>query len=253
MDAQRVLVTGSAGTIGRIVCRALLARGHAVRAFDLQPTPAVDDARVGSITDRTAVDSAAAGMTTLVHLAATPDDADFLTDLLPNNIVGLYHVMEAARAGGVQRVILASTIQVSGGLPRGASPIRVEDGVAPYGLYGATKIFAESVGRVYAKKHGMVVIAARIGWLPRNPENAAHVGRHPGSRAVYLSHTDAARFFTSAVEAPCTGFAALYVVSRNAGRPAYDLAAARQTLGYTPEDDWPAGLPPEWGLTEQAP
>ena len=47
-----------------------------------------------------------------MHLAATPDDADFLTELLPNNVVGVYNVFEAARLAGVRRMILASSGQV---------------------------------------------------------------------------------------------------------------------------------------------
>jgi hypothetical protein len=33
----------------------------------------------------------------LIHLAASPDDDDFLTQLVPNNLVGVYHILEATR------------------------------------------------------------------------------------------------------------------------------------------------------------
>ena len=60
-------------------------------------------------TDAPAVSRAAEGVDALIHLAATPDDDDFLTKLLPNNILGAYHVLEAARLAGVRRVVLASS------------------------------------------------------------------------------------------------------------------------------------------------
>ena len=41
--ARAVLVTGSAGRIGRAVCAELLARGHRVRGFDRVPSPGPDD------------------------------------------------------------------------------------------------------------------------------------------------------------------------------------------------------------------
>ena len=41
MKPQRVLVTGSAGTIGKVAVRALLARGHQVRGFDRVPSSEV--------------------------------------------------------------------------------------------------------------------------------------------------------------------------------------------------------------------
>ena len=47
-----VLVTGSAGRIGRAVVRELKARGHAVRGFDLVQTPGADASAVGTIKDK---------------------------------------------------------------------------------------------------------------------------------------------------------------------------------------------------------
>ena len=108
--AQTVLVTGAAGRIGRAVVRELTARGHRVRAFDRTPAPAAAEVVVGDLTDAAAVRHAARGAETLVHLAATPDDDDFLTQLLPNNLVGVYHVLEAARLVGVKRLVLASSV-----------------------------------------------------------------------------------------------------------------------------------------------
>ena len=107
-----VLVTGSAGRIGRAVVSELRARGRPVRGFDRVLTPGLADSVVGDISDGTAIRRAAEGACTLIHLAATPDDDDFLTQLLPNNIVGVYHTLEAARLAGVRRLVLASSGQV---------------------------------------------------------------------------------------------------------------------------------------------
>src|SRR6516225_3861642 len=112
-SSAKVLVTGSAGRIGQAVVTELQARGLPVRGFDRVPTPGLADAVVGDLSDATALRRAAEGVGALVHLAATPDDADFLTELLPNNIVGVYHVLEAARRAGVRRLVLASSGQVN--------------------------------------------------------------------------------------------------------------------------------------------
>src|SRR5262245_3640625 len=96
MTPPLTLVTGSAGRVGRAVVAELLARGHPTRGFDLAPTPGCPDHVVGSLTDPAAVRRAMSGVGTLVHLAATPDDDDFLTTLLPNNLLGVFHVLEAA-------------------------------------------------------------------------------------------------------------------------------------------------------------
>src|SRR5262245_59247559 len=107
-----VLVTGSSGRIGRAVVRELLARGHPVRGYDRVATPGLADCVLGDITDGQALRRAAEGVGTIIHLAGTPDDADFMTELLGPNIVGVYQVMEAARLAKVQRLILASSGQV---------------------------------------------------------------------------------------------------------------------------------------------
>jgi nucleoside-diphosphate-sugar epimerase len=66
---SHVLVTGSAGTIGRPLCEELRRRGHAVRAFDRAPTPDVAGAIVA---DAAAVQAAMRGIDAVVQLAAQP-------------------------------------------------------------------------------------------------------------------------------------------------------------------------------------
>jgi len=112
-SSSPILVTGSAGRVGQAVVQELTARSLSVRGFDRVPTPGLTDAVVGDITDPAACRRALAGVTTLIHLAATPDDVDDpVRDLFPPNIVGVYHLFEAARAAGVQRMVLASSGQV---------------------------------------------------------------------------------------------------------------------------------------------
>jgi nucleoside-diphosphate-sugar epimerase len=242
-EPRTVLVTGSAGRIGRAVVRELKARGHSVRGFDRVPTPGVADALVADITDGAAVRRAAQGMTAIVHLAATPDDDDFLTQLLPNNIVGVYHVMEAAREAGVRRVVLASSGQVVW-WQRFTGPIPIGSDVqpTPRGWYAATKVFQEAAGRAFAEAHGLSVIAARLGWCPRNRDHIEELRGIEWAKDVYLSPGDAGRFFACAVEAPADiRFAVVYACSRPLLQSYYDECPARELLGYEPQDQWPQG------------
>jgi uronate dehydrogenase len=239
---KTVLVTGSAGRIGRAVTAELLARGHRVRGFDRDVSPGLSDHVPGDLARPADLARAMAGVEAVIHLAATPDEDDFLTMLLPNNVVGLYHVLEQARLAGVRRVVLASSGQVFRGHP-GPFPITVEMPCSPRNWYAAAKIFAEAVGQVYAHVHGLSVIVIRCGWCPRDAAHARELEASPYGKASYLSPGDAGRCFAAAVEVdPAPPFAIVFASSRPVGEPRYDLGPARALLGYAPRDRWPEGL-----------
>src|SRR5262249_4827270 len=158
--AGLTLVTGSSGRIGRAVVAELRRQGMPVRGFDRVPTLGLDDMVVGNLLDVGSVEKAMAGVRTLIHLAATPDDDDFVLELVPNNVVGVYNVCEAAKKASVRRLILASSGQVVWYERfRGPYPIRVDTQPTPRYWYAACKLFLEGAGRAYAEAHGTSVIA----------------------------------------------------------------------------------------------
>lgn len=164
---QKVLVTGSAGTIGQATCRELKARGHAIVGIDLRETPGVDECVVATLEDREAVDRAVSGVTTVVHLAADPIGDDFLTKLIPNNVISTYNIFEAALEAGVKRFIYASSIQVVTGHLSLGSTVRLEDGPAAVNYYALFKLWGEQLGEMMWRKHGLSFIGVRIGYCPR--------------------------------------------------------------------------------------
>jgi nucleoside-diphosphate-sugar epimerase len=243
-ESRIVLVTGSAGRIGQAVVRALKAGGWRVRGFDLAPTAGADESLVGDIAEGTAIRQAAHGADALIHLAAIPDDDDFLTKLMPANAIGVYHVLEAARLGGVPRLVLGSSGQVVWWQRyTGPLPIGVDVQPTPRAWYAALKVFLEAAGRAYAESHHISVLAVRLGWCPRTAEHAAELDQTEWGPDVYLSPRDAGRFFACALE-PLTDtrFAVVYACSRHARQEMYDMRPAKELLGYEPQDTWPEGL-----------
>jgi nucleoside-diphosphate-sugar epimerase len=249
---RAVLVTGSAGWIGRAVCAELITRGHRVRGLDRVPSPALADAVVCDVVNPDDLARALADMDIVVHLAATPDEADFLTSLLPNNVVGLYHTLEAARHARLARVVLVSSGQLYRGHV-GPLPITPATPTSPRNWYALTKVLTEAAGQVYAHAHGLSVVVIRPGWVPRDPAHAAELAASAHGKDSYLSPGDAGRGFAAAVEAEgVPPYTVVHVTSQPLGVARYDLAPARALLGYEPRDRWPQGLgfAPDLGVAD---
>ena len=228
-----VLVTGPGGRVGSGL-RLHWAGRFPTRLFDLRPLTELATHETfiqGDIADGPALAAAAQGCRALVHLAATADEADFPSQLVPNNVLGLHNALEAARLGGVRRFVFASTVQVLLGYPQG-SFVSDHDPVRPVSRYACTKVLGEALGRYYRDKFGLEVVCLRLGAVP-------HVSRDdPGRGGVYLSPRDCAGFIAGAVEAdpaPEDGYAIVSIMSRNGGR-IRDLGRAARLLGYHPVD-----------------
>ena len=239
-----VLVTGSAGRMGRAASAALLRAGWTVRGLDLVQTPLTQVESIqGSLTDLTLLNEAMAGVGAVIHLAATPDDEDFPSQLLPNNILGVYNMMESARVAGVKRLVLASTGQVNWWQQaEGPWPIRGEDPITPRHWYAAGKVFLEAAGRAYARNERASVIAVRLGWCPRTRAQVAEIYKSPLGQNVYFSPEDVGRFFTRSIEAPMpAGYHLIFAASRPLTKAVLDLEAGKALLGWEPLDQWPRG------------
>ena len=235
---MRVLVTGASGAIGQPVCTELRARGDWVRGFDrtLQVGAVCDEFVLGDLIDPHRVAEAVRGVDAVVHLGAVPDEAPF-EQLVGPNVSGVFHVLDAARSHGVRRVLLASSVQCASGVsgPRSAE-LR-----APSNHYAVTKLFAEDLGELYARKYGLEVAAARIGWMVRDLREARHIVEL-GLTGWYVSRGDVSRFIHTFAHAAFTGFGVVYLVGPDAG-PHFDLEPARRLFGFEPAHRFPDGLP----------
>jgi uronate dehydrogenase len=234
-----VLVTGSAGTVGRPLCEELARRGHAVRAFDRAATPDVADAVVADVADAAAVQAAMRGVDAVVHLAAQPHERPF-PELIAPNVVGLYNVMDAAREHAVKRVVLASSMMVVAGWTDPPRPAGVDER-RPNNHYALTKVWAEQMGELYARRFGLSVLAVRLGWMVRNPAEARHM-QELKIFDCYVSRADGARALAAAVEVEGIKFEIVYAASRG-GERVFDMEPARRLLGFEAQQRWPDGLP----------
>jgi hypothetical protein len=74
-----------------------------------------------------------------------------------------------------------------------------ESPLHPSGIYGASKVWGEALGRHYADAHGLSVICVRIGRVKREDWPQA-----PREFAVWCSQRDIARFLERCIAAPPT-------------------------------------------------
>ncbi|MBC8104197.1 MAG: NAD(P)-dependent oxidoreductase [Cytophagales bacterium] len=236
-----VLFTGARGRVGHHILTPLRERYREVRTFDRQEIPGDPLAITGELTNLAALQSAMRGVDTLIHFAAQSDEAPFVENLVPSNVVGVYNAFEAAaQSGTVKRILFASTVQAVGGYPR-EHKIEITDLPRPVTLYGATKILGETMGRWYFDKRGIEFVGIRIGWFQDYDSPDLQANRR--GRNLWLSPRDCASLVMRAIEKKDVGYALVFATSRTE-QERLSLTAARESLDWEPQDDFTALIPP---------
>lgn len=171
---MRAVVTGGAGFIGSHVVHELARRGADVLVLDdLSRGDPANLAGTGAdlaevdVRDAAAVAGAVGGFApdVLFHLAAQIDVRRSMADPAGDahvNVLGTLHVLEAARAAGVRRVVNTST----GGAIYGETsvvPTPETEPARPLSAYGLGKRTAEEYGAWFRDAHGLDVVTLRYG------------------------------------------------------------------------------------------
>jgi nucleoside-diphosphate-sugar epimerase len=165
-------VIGATGFIGPRLIRRLLARGESVVAMDLNPHAATfGDVPIGvpvlrgDVTQfedvmRTVLDVKPERLINLAYgLGAGEGNPHQVMRL---DVLGMDNCFEAARLGGVKRVVYASSIAVSGQQSRFGDRLVTEDdpmyGSSQYAMH---KIFNEFQAKKYIANYGMSIVGVR--------------------------------------------------------------------------------------------
>jgi len=166
---KTILVTGGAGYVGSHCCKAFSKAGWRVVVFDSLFRGWRDMVKwgeliEGDIMDRAALDAAIAKVKpdVVAHFAALTFVGESVADparYYANNSIGAFNILEAMRAGGVNKIIFSSTAATFG-VPL-ETPITEDHIQQPINPYGWSKLFVERMMADYANAYGLKFASLR--------------------------------------------------------------------------------------------
>lgn len=162
----RIVMTGAAGGVANMVLPYLRDKFDDLVLTDRHN---VENGIRCDLTDRTKLRTVLKGAEGVIHLGGQPVEADWKT-IRECNFEGAHALFECARLEGVKRIVLASSNHAAGYFPS-EHPFGTADVFRPDSLYGASKVFGESLCMLYADKFGMRTFAIRIGTTLLAPED----------------------------------------------------------------------------------
>ena len=270
--AKTVAITGSAGFIGSLLSDAFREKGYTVvgidkavpssqhtndnkAEFEIKKEKYVN--RVCDMSDPHSCKGIFENCDIVIHLAGDGNPkADFITSLVPNNIVSVYNVCTEAKISGVKRVIFASSnhTQVYGfeqcnatkenfagkfALPK-TGKVNLENyRNCPTSLYGVSKIAGEEIGHFFStREQAFEFIALRIGWVVYDsPFAHKNTPLNDYLESMYLSKNDCIGYFLAAAETTNINnenpFYVGYAISNNK-TALYDIKNTCETLAFAP-------------------
>jgi uronate dehydrogenase len=235
---KKVLITGAAGRIGRVLTEGLHERYQLRLLFNRTVLDQQYDEEiiVGNLGDLEKMEEAVDGMDAVIHMAGNPSGGASFEETVEANVVGTHNIYEACKRKGVKRVIFASTNHVTGMYEKKGPIYTTWDmPVRPDSYYGASKAYGEALGRYYFDAYGLSVICHRIGSF--QPVAALVNRRSDRILSTWLSYKDTVQLAWRSIEASeQVGFAIYYGISGNT-RAYFDIQNAREEIGYEPEDN----------------
>lgn len=258
------LVTGAFGRVGTALIDYVMDTAE-FTYLDIIDHPELQ-CTVTDVADYPPFVKAARGCDSLVHLAAASRVDAAWPSVLQSNIVGAYNCFEIARREEIETVVFASTNHVVGMYEEEHAPALYEpdydlllngnEQVRPDSHYGTSKVFGEALGRHYVEnyEYPSQVYILRIGSVRWPAEDHPYTDAERGVRkgkwdrgssqyveavnrmkATWLSRRDTAGLVQACLADNSVTYGIFYGVSDN-DRSWFDIAPARDRLGYSPSD-----------------
>jgi nucleoside-diphosphate-sugar epimerase len=239
---MNVLLLGANGYMGPHVVRAL-APSHRLRITDVRPAPKEVEQTYGEhefqqvdVTDREHVLRAAAGMDAIVNLSVVRQDPRLAFRV---NMLGCYHVMQAAAKHQIRRVINTGPHFTVAGPTYEGIDFGIPPDVPPHpgtGLYPLSKSLGHEICRILAEAHDIYVQEYLFYSLRETGDLAIGAGGVPFT----VSWRDAAEVFRLGLEIDLaqlpTRFEVFFILG-DAPQGQFRNDKAKRLLGFRPRDD----------------
>lgn len=276
--AGKILVTGGAGSCGRVLTAALLGRGYEVRVIDkdVEPLRPLGDKGLAlfraGVEDRDALKSAVDGVDAVLHLAWSFSEDPLV--VLEQDLRGHIYLLEEMASRKVRHLIYASTAVVYG-KPRYSPideehPLLVEEARKP--LYGIAKAAAEKLCLMYGKTKGPPSTVVRFWWAYGDDIGGKHLREMlrtasagdplevPGdSGGSFLHMADLAHgmercLFNPRAFGRTFNFSTVYVTWEEVAGMVRDVTGSRSEIRCIPREEWTgaAFLSDRWELSDSA-
>ena len=226
---NRLLLTGAAGGLGRVLRSSLKPLTRILRVSDIvamDPPVAGEEAVRCDLADAPGMRALLEGVDAVVHMGGISVEGPW-EPILASNIAGLHNLYEAARVHGVKRIIFASSNHAIGFNPR-SRRIDADDPVRPDGNYGVSKAFGEALSRFYWDRYGLETVCLRIGSCFPEPKDRRML-------ITWLSYDDMAELVRCSLTAPKVEHTIVFGASANRDGWWDNQAAAH--LGWVPKSN----------------
>ena len=226
---SRLLLTGAAGGLGRVLRERLAPFANVIRLSDIADiapaTGAHEEVVPCDLSDKAAVDALVAGCDAIAHFGGVSVERPF-EEVLEANIKGVFNLYEAARRHGVKRVVFASSNHVIG-FYKQDDHIDAHAARRPDGYYGLSKSFGEDMAQFYFDRWAIETVSIRIGSSFPEPLNRRMM-------STWLSYRDLTTLIEKSLFTPDVKHTVVYGMSAN--RDLWWDNAAAAHLGFVPQD-----------------
>jgi len=162
---MRILITGSSGQLGTVIC-SMLSREHSIIGVD--SAPGEHTSHPGDITDQEFILSITKDVEVIIHtcsLHAPHLKTHSSEEFINTNVNGTLSLLKGAVRNRIRRFIYTSTTSLYG-----LAMVSTERAVwvteellpKPRDIYDVTKIAAEGLCETYSNEYGLVCISLRV-------------------------------------------------------------------------------------------